>query len=148
MVTHVTKITEIGKGLRFKAIALGVVVDIGGTVLFAALFALAASVQLAGRGMEAAEIEQYLANSLPYQLVNLINGFLFTAVGGYLAAHIAGKRPIGNALSVGLGSSCIGVLLIVCTPGYHASWLDLLSVPLLPPCAVLGGYVKIRRESG
>ncbi|MGW8271876.1 MAG: hypothetical protein ACWGN7_00655 [Thermodesulfovibrionales bacterium] len=139
---------DIGKGLKLKAIALGIALDIGGTFLFAALFAIAASVQLVGKGMEAAEIEEYLGQSLPFQIVNLINGFLFTALGGYLAAHIAKGRPIGNALCVGLGSSLIGILFILWTPGYLASWVDLLSLALLPPCAVLGGYARIKKRSG
>lgn len=138
----------IARGLSVKAIALGIVLDIAGTFLFAALFAIAASVQLLGKGMEAADIEEYLGRSLPFQMVNVINGFIFTAFGGYLAARISKVRPIGNALCVGFGSSLIGVVFILLTPGYLVSWVDLFSVVLLPPCAALGGYVRIKRGSG
>lgn len=130
--------------IHIKAIIIGIVFDVVGTFIFALIFAIIAAFPLVSRGIAPEKIEEHLAGSPVFLILNLFNGLFFTSLGGYITALIASERELRHALAMGIASAIIGVVFIIIIPGSTLSWYDLLSLLFIIPCALLGGHMRIR----
>ncbi len=74
----------------------------------------------------------------------LVFGLAMTAVGGYVAAAIAGRRILAHALGVGILSTVIGLVLRMLRADNSPVWYQVLGYGLTIPAAILGGYVRRR----
>jgi hypothetical protein len=128
---------------RWKAVALGTVADIGGTIVVAtAIFAML----LSHSGADNAEELSKTLNSDPsYLLILLVVGLGFTSLGGYVAGRIARHTQLKHALVTGLCSLLLGALLGQSTPGPYEGILNLFGYGFHFPMVLLGGWIAKRR---
>lgn len=121
------------RGLKFKAVFLGVLVDTTGTLAIATIliFAMAAS------GLPGEEITARM-HGFSGILLMLILGLGFTLVGGYVAGHTAGQSELlhgaivaGTGLVLGLFFRETGLPL----------WYEIISFAAMVPAGMAGGYI-------
>ena len=137
--------SERGSGL--KAIIIGLVVDIGGSLVAAFILAIAYSVLLASRGWSPEEIEHHLTNLDLYStfsVVTMIVGGSMTVLGGYVCARIVNYSEYKFALVFGFISAAFGHFA---SESYHST-LDNLALGILTlGCALLGAWLRVIQKA-
>lgn len=80
-----------------------------------------------------------------YAAAALILGLTMTAIGGYIAAAVAGRRSLAHGLGVGILST-VGALALTWLQGGDDSplWYQALAYGFTIPAAVLGSWVRRR----
>ena len=110
-----------GPGSSFKAVFLGLLVDVGGTLLASALMGVVYSTYLAAQGVELDDIQDRLREGFQegwgFALAAAV-GLGFSFLGGYVCARIARRRDLTPALVLSALSVAIGLLLGA--PGNYA----------------------------
>lgn len=128
------------KNLNIMAVLVGVVVDVIGSMIAAFVFGLIYGIVLSARGLPPAEIAGLLAHSTPLMAATLIIGLAFVALGGYLAAGVAGGGPV-NPFAVGVVATVFGVFALLVAKEHAPFWYNTLAFLLTLPCALLGGKI-------
>jgi hypothetical protein len=83
-----------------------------------------------------------------FMLLSTLYGMAFANLSGYLAARLAGRRPLSHAIAV-TGIIALGALLsIVLRPVGGAVWSQLAALILMAPSASLGGLIHRHRLPG
>jgi hypothetical protein len=135
------------KGSPLKAIIIGLVVDIGGSLVAAFILAIAYSVLLASRGWSPEEIEYHLTNLDLYStfsVVTMIVGGSMTVLGGYVCARIVNYSEYKFALVFGFISAAFGHFA---SESYHST-LDNLAMGILTlGCALLGAWLRVIQKA-
>ena len=94
--------------------------------------------------MDAAAVDG-LSSVLPYFLVSLPVALVCTAIGGYVAGHLAAGEELNNAFVMGVASA---VTSLVFTIGATVPlWYLAASIALTVPAALGGGYVRARTRA-
>lgn len=135
------------RDINVKAVVVGLIVDIGGTFLFFFLFSVIGAVLLSSLGRDPDELNDF-AETATFIAVSSLVGLLFSALGGYVSARISGRAEIRNALATGVLSVLVGIVFFAGFPASPRSWFDLLSLILIIPFALLGGYACLRGKQG
>ena len=136
------------KNVNIKAVLLGSLVDIGGTLVSGIIYLLALYIAILIRqaGMEGAEelsIEQ-ITNGTGFQLAALIIGLGYTLLGGFVAASVAkGEKMLQAGVMGG-----ISLLLSLFFLDADHIWYDIISLLLTLPVALLGGYLATEEPAG
>lgn len=76
-------------------------------------------------------------------IIAIVFGIGVGFLGGYVAARMAGKKPVGHAATVGLLIAMWGLLSLAVereSPG----WVHIAAVLLMAPAAAGGGYFRSR----
>jgi hypothetical protein len=82
---------------------------------------------------------------LDFLLLSTLYGMAFAMLSGYLAAWLAGRRPLSHAIAV-TGLIGLGALIsIVLSPVGAARWSQWAALSLMAPSATLGGLIHRRR---
>jgi O-antigen/teichoic acid export membrane protein len=82
---------------------------------------------------------------LGFMLLSTLYGVAFAILSGYLAARLAGRRPLSHAIAVA-GIIGLGALIsIVLRPVGAALWSQMTALVLMAPSASLGGLIHRRR---
>lgn len=130
--------------VSIKAIALGVLADIGGSVLAGILLlswfvgdAIAPDIP----ADEAEEIMRGLSQDGGFLTLSLLLGLAFTGLGGYVAARVARRELYLNAGLVGVISLVLGLLF----GGPGPFWFEVAGFLLIVPAALYGGYLADRQ---
>ncbi len=112
-----------------RAIAYGVLIDVGGSIAAGILLATAFSVALAADGASLAEIERTLADPDPaswFSVLGFAVGFASSFLGGYVCARVARSaemRPVGVVAAVS------GIVSLLMGSGAYAfEWNALLAL--------------------
>jgi hypothetical protein len=79
-------------------------------------------------------------------LLTVLSGVVFAALGGYLAGWLAGRRPLAHAVAMAMLLSAGAIASLVSTLGHGAVWTQVTALALMAPSAVLGGWLRARRE--
>ena len=133
-------------GIRLKAILLGLLTDVTGSVLVGlALGALMAVMAAASGDTSRNHLAALLANPV-VKLVGLAGTTFSTALGGYVASRLSRANGIQNSLAVGVLSIVLAVALAVLRPGVTPAWKLALGVVVTIPAALLGGRLATRTE--
>jgi hypothetical protein len=129
--------------LKIKAIVIGSVIDIVGSLVFGAIFSIVMGVLHAMNGKDISSFERDFYSNVPAMTFGLIIGLLFTVLGGYCSARIAKENEKINAASVGV------VGFITCLPfiGSLPLWYNAASLILVIPAAYLGGMIALFRKN-
>ena len=113
--------------------------SVAGVVVGYLVFALAAAVLFRLTGQD-----PHAAVSLAYAVGATLYGIFFAGAGGFLAARIAGRRPLVHGgivgLVIGLGAF---TSLVLDRAGAH--WSQLAAIFLMAPAAFSGGAVELSR---
>ncbi|MCI0606409.1 hypothetical protein L0156_25780 [bacterium] len=130
--------------INWKAVLVGWGIDIAASTIFITGLTVLIGVAYGVSGNQ--HKVQDVFNSKDFLIYSLIFGLLFTVVGGYVAARIAGRREILHSVIVGvlsiltgLGCSQIGSAQAI--PG----WFTTISHIITIPAAMLGGFVRAKR---
>ena len=115
-------------------------VSVGSVVLGYLVFALSAVVffKLSGQAPHAAA-------PLSILLVSILVGVVSAFLGGYLAASLAGRKPLAHGLAVAVILAIGAGVSLVSTIGHGAIWTQVAALLLMAPSAALGGWVRARR---
>lgn len=135
--------------IQLKAIFSGTLFDIVGTLIFGSIFTFIAAIPYSNADLSPAEIELQLRGSLFFQTLNIVNGFFFTSMGGYIAARIAKRALMKHAVLTGAASIAIAVIFVALIPEASLRWYDMITLLLMLPAAALGGRIRqthIRKE--
>lgn len=131
------------KGSPTKAIAMGLMIDIGGSLISALILAMAYSILLASKGLSPEEIEYQLVNSDPYStfsIVTMVVGGCMTVLGGYVCARIVNYSEYKFAFIFGFISAAFGYI----ASESHYSTLDNIALAILTlGCALLGAWLRV-----
>jgi hypothetical protein len=73
----------------------------------------------------------------------VVYGAVFAALGGYVAALIAGRRPRAHALAVGV-LIALGSTVSLIASESDARWSQLAALVLMAPAAALAGMLRRR----
>ena len=74
----------------------------------------------------------------------ILYGMAFAAVGGLIAALIAGRRPVLHAAIVGVILAAGALASLVSRPGAGAIWSQVSAIFLMAPSVFVGGVVAKR----
>lgn len=97
-----------------RGIVLGFVTDLGGTTLFSVVLVFVYATALAGQGMNAADVEQTLANFETYSFYGVISIFLglaMSCLGGYVCIRVSKGVNLTNPIVLGVITFLFAVLL-------------------------------------
>lgn len=72
-------------------------------------------------------------------------GMAFAMLGGYVAAWLAGRRPLAHALAVALVLAIGAIASLMATLGKGAIWSQLCAVVLMAPAAAVGGWLRAKQ---
>ncbi len=121
-----------------QAVILRAVRSVAVVVLGYAVFAGSAALlfQLSGH-------EPHDPASAAFMALSIVYGVGFAALGGWLAARLAGAQPVGHAAAVAalIAAGAIVSLLFAGAPRTWSMWAGLV---LMAPSAILGGVIRLR----
>ena len=72
-------------------------------------------------------------------------GIIAAFLGGYIAAWLAGRRPMAHGVAVALVLALGATVSLVSTLGHGTIWSQLAALLLMAPSAVLGGWGRARQ---
>jgi MFS family permease len=126
------------KGSAIRGFAVGLVVDIGGTLVYSIVLGMVYASVMSSEGKNTQEIEDALSNPDPHSLIfaaGLLGGTLFSMLGGFVCERIAKRGAYRLGLTLGFGSTAAGLIL----GGYTAPPSMNVLLALLTVVAVLIG---------
>jgi hypothetical protein len=88
----------------------------------------------------------HAAAPLTFKLAAVVWGAVFALVGGWLAAHVAVRRPATHGALVAAVIALGAVVSIAARPA-DALWSQLAALVLMAPCAWAGGVLAARAAS-
>ena len=96
-------------------------------------------------------IEYALTPFLPnpwMKTVTFAYGFVCVALGGYVAARLARRLPLGHAAAMGIAQAGLTIVAMVSPVAGHASHLQwMITAVLSVPAALAGGFVAYVRQA-
>jgi hypothetical protein len=87
----------------------------------------------------------HAAAPVPFMLASIASGVAFALVGGYVAAWIAGRRPLAHGAGVAALLALGAAVSLASTLGHGAVWSQLAALVLMAPAAIAGGWLRARR---
>jgi hypothetical protein len=132
--------TRMTRSLKAWPITAGLLVDLGGTMLFAIGYAILQVVLHGGGSRVDLKGDTPTTTDLA---VAAIGGLLFVALGGYVAARMARVRPVAHGTGVGLGTLVVTLILLLVAPDPSTPlWFSAVSVLGVVPAGSLGGSLS------
>ena len=135
------------KGSPVKAITIGVVVDIGGTIVLGIILVMIYSVLLASEGLSPEEIEDQLMNLDPhstFSIISMILGGLVTVLAGFLCARIVNYSEYKFTFILGAISAAFG---LVVGESQYSSVDNLFLSILTVMCALFGAWLHVAKKA-
>jgi RsiW-degrading membrane proteinase PrsW (M82 family) len=113
--------------------------SIGSVIVGYLVFAVAAVALFAITGRDA-----HAEAPVWFMVGSTLYGMLFAAVGGYIAALLAGRSPVAHAFAITV-IIALGTLASIFTrPAGGTIWSQLAALFLMAPSATVGGWVASR----
>jgi hypothetical protein len=131
-------------GSPIKAIFVGMLIDVGGSIVGGTILVVAWGIALGAGGASGEEVSRYFRESPTFQWVSLSSGLAFTALGAYVAARIVNRSEYRIALMLGLCSLAFGELMLrLLAASDYPEWVRLVGNLLVIPVAFLGGHLRV-----
>jgi hypothetical protein len=124
------------KGISIKAIVLGVLADIGGSLVVGIAYGIVLAAIMVIKGIRPEEIGAHLQGPI-IEIPSLFIGFGFTLLGGFVAGRVAKQSEILHGAIVGALGIPLGFL--VC--GSFPLWFNIISCAGVLPAGMAGGYL-------
>jgi hypothetical protein len=80
-----------------------------------------------------------------YFVFQLVTGFFFISIGGYITALLAGRSEVKHALGLGALSIAMSIVSRLEYPGDEPLWYSIALMFLAIPAALVGGYFRARQ---
>jgi hypothetical protein len=129
------------KGLRWGAVATGVLVDIAGALLSGTLLVTAVALSTGATSPE--QINALFDGSPGLMGASVGLGVLFTGIGAFVAASLARGAELQHAFAVGIVSTALSFLMVFASPEGQPFWAQAISLILLIPAAFAGGLARL-----
>ena len=120
--------------VSLKAVFLGLVVDIVGTVVVGLVLGALLGMYLISQGVAPDELSAQLEDP-GYIVPGLVVGLSVTVLGGFIAGRVAGRSEVLHGGLVGMLGVVLGFPLMV----FYPEWYDAVSLITIIPCGMLGG---------
>jgi len=130
--------------MKIKAIALGVITDLIGSLILSIPIGVIGTVIHLSRGGKPETFKAFLHSNIPLLLFSLIIGLALVIVGGVVTAYIAKEKRVWNAFLTGVVISLVGIPFSLSLP----FWFSALSFVLTIPSATFGGWIVQKRQRG
>ena len=78
----------------------------------------------------------------------IASGMVFALLGGFVAAWLARRQPLAHGIAVGAVLALGAAISLLITMGKGAVWSQVAALALMAPCAVLGGWLRLRQVVG
>jgi len=88
------------------------------------------------------------AAPLPIMVESIAFGMVFALLGGYVAAWLAQRRPVAHGAGVAAVLAIGAAVSLLSTLGKGAVWSQVAALMLMAPCAVLGGWLRLKQAAG
>jgi predicted Co/Zn/Cd cation transporter (cation efflux family) len=75
-------------------------------------------------------------------------GMVFALLGGFVAAWLARRRPFAHGVAVAAVLALAAAISLLNTIGKGAVWSQVSALALMAPCAVYGGWLRMRQVAG
>ena len=85
---------------------------------------------------------------VPIMIGSIAFGMAFALLGGFVAAWLARRRPLAHGVAVGTVLALGAAISLLNTMGKGAVWSQVSALVLMAPCAVLGGWLRLRQVPG
>jgi MFS family permease len=134
-------------GSPFKAVALGLLVDIGGSVIAGAIVSVGYAFSLARQGIAPEQIAVAMrTDSLTtwFGVLCFLMGTGFSYLGGWVCARVARR----SELLVGACLALLTALIAVVVSGRQASWSYLLLNCVAAVVAIMAGALHGKLKNG
>ena len=122
--------------INIKAVGLGVLTDVGGSLVLGLMFGVVMVVALAVQGVPQNGVSVRLQEPI-FLIPGMIFGFGFTLLGGFVAGRIAKQKQVLHGAIVGAISLLFGLPFWTSIP----MWYNLLALAGGIPLGMLGGYI-------
>ncbi len=129
-------------GISIKALALGALTDIGGSLIFGFALGLIVIVVWLAQGIPLNQLAGREKDPILVVPV-LIAGWGFTLLGGFVAGRVAKKSEVMHGGLVGL----IAVLTGICFWGSTPLWYGIVSLLGVIPFGMAGGRLSVVKRS-
>jgi MFS family permease len=137
-------------GSPVRAILVGSLVNIVGSLLAGVVIGIAAGVYFAAIGYTDEQISDALMQNTGLMLTYFVAGIAFSVWAGYLCARIANIREYRYALITGIVGYAIGELMFAVDPASRAAlpkWYLVASYVMYLPAVLLGAHLWVQRKS-
>lgn len=88
--------------------------------------------------------DAHASASASYMAMTIVAGVLLAFAGGYVAAWLAGRKPVTHAAAMALILAAGASVSLAATIGKGAIWSQIAALALMAPSAVMGGRVRAR----
>ena len=85
---------------------------------------------------------------VPIMMGGIASGMVFALLGGFVAAWLARRQPLAHGIAVGAVLALGAAISLLITMGKGAVWSQVAALALMAPCAVLGGWLRLRQVVG
>ncbi|HUG55987.1 MAG TPA: hypothetical protein VMJ92_02830 [Candidatus Limnocylindrales bacterium] len=127
--------------LDLRAVAIGVAVDILGSIVIGGALLIAAGAMLGASTTEA--LEELFDVSVELQVFSLLTGLLFVVIGAFVAARVAKRDELQHAFAVGVISTAVSFSCVFMAPEALPFWYEAVALILTIPVAFVGGWVAL-----
>lgn len=134
-------------GLSIKAVAIGLLIDIGGGLLAGTFFTGIYTAMLMSQGVPPADLAHRIMADKSFYAATVILGNGFLAGGAFVAARIARHREVAHAAVVGVLGIVISRVLAFGSgvdATLYPSWYRPVLYGVALPVALLAGYMAQR----
>jgi hypothetical protein len=83
---------------------------------------------------------------LSFIVGSTVVGMVFALLGGYVAAWLAGRRPLAHALAVAALIALGATASLIATLGKGALWSQVAALVLIAPSTIPGGWLRARQS--
>ena len=133
------------KHIDIKAIMVGCLADWLGTFAFVMLLNMVLSVKGRSLGISGTDLDTFMQGyflTTQGLAVNIVFGFAFTCLGGYVTARLSPQKNLLNPAFVG----SLGILLGLFLGGTSTSlMMNIIGYVFSIPAAVFGGYLHTKK---
>ena len=88
------------------------------------------------------------AAPVPIMIGSIAFGMVFALLGGFVAAWLARRRPLAHGIAVAAVLALGAAISLLLTMGKGAVWSQVAALAFMAPCAVLGGWLRLRQVAG
>lgn len=88
--------------------------------------------------------DPHAAAPLGFIILTTLYGMTFAILAGYVAAWLAGRRPLDHAIALAALIASGGLISMVLSAEGGARWSQVGAVVLMAPAAILGGLIRRR----
>ena len=85
---------------------------------------------------------------VPIMIGSIAFGMVFALLGGFVAAWLARRRPLAHGVAVAAILALGAAISLLSTLGKGEVWSQVAALALMAPCAVLGGWLRMRQIAG